>query len=275
MRDSFIFYRSFFEAIEERDEDGEFILSDKEQLRMYRALCRYALNETEPELKGVKQIIFSMAKPQIDANTKKYENGKKGGRPKNTDNLSDSNRLEGLKPVVKTTEKPNDNLNSNVNANQKENASIGVDVWSLSRSVLGYLNSSTGSSFRLDDVDSVRLISDLSHKGYTEADMKSVIDKKVADWLGDPKVEQYLRPSTLFGPKFEQYLNQPSTAANEARQKQQAQQDAKARNEEKRQAYAKELEMVQDRIRTASVSERIELTGRKAWLEDEIGRLTS
>jgi hypothetical protein len=39
-----------------------------------------------------------------------------------------------------------------------------------------------------------------------------VIDKRCAAWKGDPKMEEYLRPSTLFGPKFESYLNAPAPA---------------------------------------------------------------
>jgi hypothetical protein len=35
----------------------------------------------------------------------------------------------------------------------------------------------------------------------------TVIDKKCQEWLGDPKMQQYLRPETLFGTKFEGYLN--------------------------------------------------------------------
>ena len=39
-------------------------------------------------------------------------------------------------------------------------------------------------------------------------DFKTVIDKKADDWIGTD-MEKYLRPETLFGTKFESYLNQP------------------------------------------------------------------
>ena len=39
---------------------------------------------------------------------------------------------------------------------------------------------------------------------------KSVIDKKVTDWSRDEKMAQYLRPETLFGSKFDSYLNAPA-----------------------------------------------------------------
>ena len=44
----------------------------------------------------------------------------------------------------------------------------------------------------------------------TVEDFYTVIDKKCAEWKGDPKMEKYLRPETLFGSKFENYLNAPS-----------------------------------------------------------------
>ena len=45
--------------------------------------------------------------------------------------------------------------------------------------------------------------------GYTGDDIHSVIDKKAADWLDDPKMRQHLTPSTLFGPRFSEYLSAP------------------------------------------------------------------
>ena len=44
---------------------------------------------------------------------------------------------------------------------------------------------------------------------FTVEDFKKVIDIKVAAWKDDPKMSQYLRPATLFGTKFEGYLNEP------------------------------------------------------------------
>jgi hypothetical protein len=72
-RDSFIFYRSFSEAIDN--------LPDNEQLKIYRAIKEFALNEHEPELTGLAKGFWTLIKPQIAANNKRYEDGRKGGRP--------------------------------------------------------------------------------------------------------------------------------------------------------------------------------------------------
>ena len=45
-------------------------------------------------------------------------------------------------------------------------------------------------------------------EGYTVEDAKKVIDIKFAEWIGDEKMKQYIRPATLFSDKFDTYLNQ-------------------------------------------------------------------
>ena len=47
-------------------------------------------------------------------------------------------------------------------------------------------------------------------EGYTLEDFFTVIDKKCAEWKGTD-MEKYLRPETLFGSKFENYLNAPAS----------------------------------------------------------------
>lgn len=42
-------------------------------------------------------------------------------------------------------------------------------------------------------------------------DFEKVIDTKTAQWLNDPIMNKFLRPETLFGPKFESYLNEGKT----------------------------------------------------------------
>ncbi len=73
MNDSFIFYRSYFDAIS--------CLSSDQQLNIYNALCRYSLYEEEPELSEIEKAIFTLIKPTLDYNYKRRENAKKGGRP--------------------------------------------------------------------------------------------------------------------------------------------------------------------------------------------------
>lgn len=116
MRDNFIFYRSFYE--------GAKVLKDSDRLKLYEAIFEYALDNTEPKLKGYPLGMFSMARPQLDANNKRYqdglkgaEHGKKGGRPKKN-KLSGDNEENPIGFLNKT---PNENVNDNENDNVNEN----------------------------------------------------------------------------------------------------------------------------------------------------------
>ncbi|WP_312448234.1 conserved phage C-terminal domain-containing protein [Lacrimispora sp.] len=73
--------------------------------------------------------------------------------------------------------------------------------------IIDYLNSKTGKSYRWQTKATQGHINARFADGYTMEDFKNVIDKKTAEWKGG-EMEQYLRPETLFGSKFEGYLNQ-------------------------------------------------------------------
>ncbi|CZR02749.1 conserved phage C-terminal domain-containing protein [Trichococcus collinsii] len=76
--------------------------------------------------------------------------------------------------------------------------------------IISYLNEKTERSFK--PVESHRKnIRARWNEGYRTDDFKKVVDNKCADWLQDEKMSKYLQPSTLFGTKFDQYLNQVPT----------------------------------------------------------------
>lgn len=74
--------------------------------------------------------------------------------------------------------------------------------------IIDYLNQKTGKHFRKSIANTARNINARIKEGFTVDDFKSVIDKKVIEWGKDERMKQYLRPQTLFGTKFESYLNQ-------------------------------------------------------------------
>lgn len=73
--------------------------------------------------------------------------------------------------------------------------------------IVDYLNEKTGKSFKGGAKSTVSHINARLTESFTVEDFKAVIDQKVSDWANDPKMSEYLRPATLFGPKFESYLN--------------------------------------------------------------------
>ena len=116
--DSFIFYRSFFEATE--------CLSPNDQRKVLVAICNYALNGEVSQLSGAALAVFTVIKPNIDANNERRHNGGKGGRPSKKPMVieTETNGYEKTKPMVfknDENKKPNVNVNVNVNDNEDVN----------------------------------------------------------------------------------------------------------------------------------------------------------
>ena len=106
MRDSVVFYRSFYDAIKN--------IPEADQLKVYTAIMEYAMNDVQPEIDGIALAIFLLVKPQIDANNKRYENGKK---PKVNQAVSKSEAK-----CKQNTSKSEANVN--VKENEKENVNV-------------------------------------------------------------------------------------------------------------------------------------------------------
>ena len=199
MKDSFIFYRSFYEA--------SLILDDTSRLKFYDMIFQLGLNSLKvDEQDELVKSLFLLAEPVIEANNKRYEDGKKGGRPKKiTTGLNeikttgfDKNKTDGFE-----NKKPNKNKNNNYNKNYNEDNNI----LSSLKIIIDYLNEKTNSNFRYSSKATQTKIKARLNEGYKLDDFYTVIDKKVNEWK-NTKMEIYLRPETLFGTKFESYLNQ-------------------------------------------------------------------
>lgn len=108
-RDSFIFYKSFYNSIKELD--------PKEQVQIYDAIFQYQFEGNEIELKGVCKSIFTLIIPQLEANNKRYINGLKGGAPKGNQNATKKQPKNNQKITKKQS---NENDNENVNENNKK-----------------------------------------------------------------------------------------------------------------------------------------------------------
>lgn len=73
--------------------------------------------------------------------------------------------------------------------------------------IIDYLNEKANKSFKATSKETRRLILARWKDGYTMEDFQRVIDGRVAKWYTDAKMQEYLRPMTLFSYKFESYLN--------------------------------------------------------------------
>ena len=74
--------------------------------------------------------------------------------------------------------------------------------------IVSYLNEKSKKSFKSSSKKTKECIKARFNEGFKEEDFMKVIDVKCAKWLNDPKMSEYLRPETLFGTKFESYLQE-------------------------------------------------------------------
>lgn len=75
------------------------------------------------------------------------------------------------------------------------------------KTIVGYLNEKAGTRYKFSTRKTQQHINARLNEGYTLQDFQTVIDKKCTEWM-NTDMEKFLRPETLFGTKFESYLNQ-------------------------------------------------------------------
>ena len=112
-----------------------------------------------------------------------------------------SEQLQSVEPI----EQQQSNNNLTILSKKKEKNKY------IYSEVIDYLNIKAGTSYRVNTKNTQSLINARIAEGYTVEDFKKVIDVKVENWLGT-EWEKYLRPQTLFGSKFENYLNENKKA---------------------------------------------------------------
>jgi len=83
------------------------------------------------------------------------------------------------------------------------------------KAIVEYLNNKIGAHYKPNGKKMKELIRARMNEGYTVEDFKTVIDKKFKSWGNDPKMSLYLRPTTLFGTKFNEYLNEYQASSPE------------------------------------------------------------
>lgn len=209
---SFILHQDYAGPISE--------LTDEEAGKLFKALLNYAGQGEEPELEGSLYAVFLIIRNQIDRDAEKYEkkcerlrkNGSKGGRP------SGKSTPEGNQEPEASPEEPNENTEETGSATDPDEVpedpspedpeKTGKSDSQAYTEIIQYLNDKTGKKFRASTPKTRTAIHARMAEGFKVEDFKSVIDIKCADWIGDQKMEKFLRPETLFGTKFEGYLNE-------------------------------------------------------------------
>lgn len=78
----------------------------------------------------------------------------------------------------------------------------------IHKRIIEHLNKAANKSFKSTTKKTISLVDARLKEGFVEEDFYKVVDNKVLNWLEDDKMNAYLRPETLFGNKFESYLNE-------------------------------------------------------------------
>ena len=193
-------------------------LGDAEKGRLFVAMLEYAENGEEPTISGNERFIWPIAKKTIDLLAKRAEqlreNGEKGGRPTETkENQTEPNETKENQNGVLLSPlyiKDKDKYKDKEKDKDKDNGKGVYDARAREISqIVDLLNEKAGTKYRANTDATKRHINARLAEGYTVDDFQTVIDKKCAEWLGTD-MEKFLRPETLFGSKFESYLNAPA-----------------------------------------------------------------
>jgi len=198
--------------------------------KLFHTICRYALGENIGDLEDKIQVAFSFFKVRLDENRKKWEKTRKA--------RIESGKLGGLaKQANANFAKQNEQTVANVAVSDNVNVSDSVSVNDIKNSVnniknkaspsdavitiLEDLNKRTKSKKGFSPLAKVNqnLIKARMSEGFTVENFIAVNEKKVKQWLHDPAMSKYLRPETLYGKKFDGYLNEvvcdlPATNSN-------------------------------------------------------------
>lgn len=181
MRGTFTVYRSVYDAL--------IAYPPAEMKEAFRLIGEYALDGKLPDpQEGVAYGLFCSVKPLIDRSAKKADAGRKGGE-------ASTSKREAKRKQTEAGERKEKQTNND-----------------LCDTVISYLNQKVGAKFKSRSDATRRLVNARAAEGFTEQDFRTVIDKKAAEWKGT-EWAKFLRPQTLFGTKFESYLNQQNGSA--------------------------------------------------------------
>lgn len=225
-------------------------LTDDQVAELFRGMVDYQITGEAPEFSGVLEFAFIPIRQQMDRDNTKWErtrekrvkSGRQGGirsgevrkaKAENEANEASASKSKQTKQnEANEAVNVNVNVNDNVNVNVSDSFEAGSDGPApLSSLLISYLNEKAGTNYNVTAAF-VQRIGELMNAGYTSDDMKSVIDKKVSEWKDSDKMRGYLRPRTLFGDKFDEYVSAPVPLEIENQQKE----------EEKRREIAEKLQ---------------------------------
>jgi uncharacterized phage protein (TIGR02220 family) len=177
-------------------------LTDEQAGQLFKGIYNY-VTIGESGLKGMMEAIFIPIKKEIDNNEERYkeicEKRKDAVNKRWEKQQKTTKKIQNDTNVYKCIQKNTDTRHISYITNHI----------SLIKDIINYLNNKTNSKYKYNTKATQNRIVARLNEGYKLDDFIAVIDKKYNEWHGT-EFEMYLRPETLFGTKFESYLNQPT-----------------------------------------------------------------
>ena len=208
---AFLFYSSDFIA-------GTMFMTDEQVGKYIRLLC--AQHQLGPLSEEDMLFICKTPDAKILSKFKKDENGlyynerlEKESDKRRKYSESRSNNRKNAKSKASKSEDKKDTVDSYEPSCDghmgNENRNINKDKNDIEiKEIVSFLNAAVDSNYRASSKSTKSHINARLKEGFTVDDFKAVIVKKCNEWKSDAKMSAYLRPETLFGAKFEGYLNQ-------------------------------------------------------------------
>ena len=107
-----------------------------------------------------------------------------------------------------TKSSPNVSKEKKVKEKKVKESKTESEIPQIVHDVINYLNESLNKKYRVGNKKTIALINARHKENFILQDFKKVIDIKISQWSKDEKMKNYLRPETLFGNKFESYLQE-------------------------------------------------------------------
>ena len=215
-----------------------FLLVDEKQLLEWvEGMAKYGLLEVSKDADGniaaisSERALDSIARYKSRSKTNS-ENGGKGGRPRKTpardgraenqktETKANGNRNESDGKASGNQTKPKRLDKEKENKNKKEKditplppcaefdeCEADDGFAAFAKEALDMFNAETGSGVEYFDSFTFQRLRRAFDVGRTIADLRIVTIDKMREWENDPKMRRYIRPSTIFGDRFEEYLS--------------------------------------------------------------------
>ena len=190
-------------------------------------IVRYLRTGEEPSPRtDAQRMALAMVRPVLDKSRKRIVAGSEGGSRSVSRTASKQSSKRQSKQESKTPSEPESEEESNAESKQasdiysssslplpdspSEEEGCGEEDGGIPYTeIVAALNGALGTSYRPTSKKTRQLIHARWAEGFRLPDFEAVIATMAAAWGDDPKMSAYLRPETLFGPKFESYLNRP------------------------------------------------------------------